>query len=187
MKLIFKKSGSGKGKDKPTQKAIHGTKDFETFYHNSIKKLIHITYKIVGDKDAAESIVHDVLIDIWERRDDITITFSLEAYAIKAAKFKSFDYLKKKIKTEKLQQEVLDLHPNSHNDVEEELYANELKARVRDLTDLLPKRCQEVFRLSREKAMSNREIAKGLQISEKAVEKHMTKAIKHLRLGLEKS
>ena len=35
--------------------------------------------------------------------------------------------------------------------------------------------------------MSNREIAMGLQISEKAVEKHITKAIKHLRIGLEKS
>nr|WP_297911924.1 RNA polymerase sigma-70 factor [uncultured Allomuricauda sp.] len=186
MRITFNKKKNTKDFQKLPQQAIQGTEDFEHFYRNSIKKLIHIAYQIVGDKNVAEGIVHDVLIYIWEKRNEIFITVSLEAYAIKAVKFKSFDHLKKRLKKEKLQQEILNSQPDSYNNVEEEVYAEELKTEVGHLTDLLPKRCQEVFRLSREKLMSNREIAKGLQISEKAVEKHMTKAIKQLRIGLQK-
>ncbi|MEL6304045.1 MAG: RNA polymerase sigma-70 factor [Bacteroidota bacterium] len=184
MKITFNKNKEFKN---TPQKSLEGAKDFERFYYHSIKKLIHITFGIVQNKSVAEGIVHDILIDIWERRDRIVINVSLESYAIKAAKFKSFDYLKAQVKKEKLAQELLTIQPNFHNNVEETVDVQDLKTEVNLLTKLLPKRCQEVFRLSREKAMSNREIATGLQISEKAVEKHMTKAIKHLRLGLEKT
>ena len=50
IKLFLKKSGGGKEKDNPTKKAINGTKDFETFYNKSIKKLIKIPIKSWGTK-----------------------------------------------------------------------------------------------------------------------------------------
>ncbi|MEM9361875.1 MAG: RNA polymerase sigma-70 factor [Bacteroidota bacterium] len=186
MKIVFNKNRELKASDNSPKKTIHGAKDFEDFYNKSIKKLIYIAYQIVGDKEIAEGVVHDILIDIWERRKEIVITVSLEAYAIKAVKFKSFDHLKKRLKTEKLQKEILHSNPTFHNNVEEKVNVQELQTKVNHLTNLLPTRCQEVFRLSREKRLSNKEIARGLQISEKAVEKHISKAIRHLRLGLEK-
>ena len=48
----------------------------------------------------------------------------------------------------------------------------------------LPPVCQQVFRLSRFSDLSNREIADELDISVKAVEKHITKAFKVLRESL---
>ncbi len=50
---------------------------------------------------------------------------------------------------------------------------------------LLPPKCKEVFLLSRESGMKNKQIAETLGISVKAVEKHITKAIKQIRLALE--
>ena len=187
MKIIFKKNKASSPPSKAPQKSIRGAKDFEQFYHSSVRKLIHIAYQIVGDKNTAEGIVHEVLTDIWERRKEIVINVSLEAYAIQAAKFKSFDHLKERVKNEHLKQQILSLRQDSHNDVEEAVAGRDLQTKVNHLTSLLPKRCKEVFHLSRVKSMSNREIDMGLQISEKAVEKHITKAIKHLRIGLEKS
>ena len=42
----------------------------------------------------------------------------------------------------------------------------------------LPARCREVFVMSRHEGKTNREISNALGISEKAVEKHITKALK---------
>jgi len=48
----------------------------------------------------------------------------------------------------------------------------------------LPEKCRLVFDYSRNKGLSNKEIAQQLNISEKAVEKHITKALQRLRIQL---
>jgi RNA polymerase sigma-70 factor (ECF subfamily) len=48
----------------------------------------------------------------------------------------------------------------------------------------LPEKCRLVFTYSRELGYSNKEIAGELQISEKAVEKHITHARKKLAVNL---
>jgi RNA polymerase sigma-70 factor (ECF subfamily) len=45
----------------------------------------------------------------------------------------------------------------------------------------LPKRCQEIFKLSRFDNLSNDEIAAKLGISKRSVENQITLALKHLR------
>lgn len=54
------------------------------------------------------------------------------------------------------------------------------------VADSLPQRCREVFMMSRVDGLKNREIASRLQISEKAVEKHITIALKAFRKMLGK-
>jgi RNA polymerase sigma-70 factor (ECF subfamily) len=48
----------------------------------------------------------------------------------------------------------------------------------------LPEKSREVFKLSRLEGRSNAEIANLLQLSEKAIEYHLTKSIKALRMRL---
>lgn len=185
MKIAFSKNKNSIIPDTPTKKkSIQGAKDFERFYNASAEKLFHVALRIVNDKEIAEGIVHDVFSDIWERRDVLKINAPIEVYAVKAVKFSAFDKLKEKIKKEKASQ---DLHLTTitfNNPIEEEIHARELKTKIARLIDKLPTRCQEVFRLRREKQLSNKEIAVGMNISEKTVERHMTRALQFLKLGL---
>ena len=48
----------------------------------------------------------------------------------------------------------------------------------------MPHRRQEVFKLSREKELTNKEIALQLLVSIKTVEAHMTKALQFLKKNL---
>ena len=48
----------------------------------------------------------------------------------------------------------------------------------------LPDKCRSVYELSRIENKTNKEIAQYLDISEKTVENHLTKALKRLRLNL---
>jgi len=52
---------------------------------------------------------------------------------------------------------------------------------IQDTIDSLPERCREVFLMSRYEEMKNKEIAEKLNISVKAVEANITRAIAKLR------
>ena len=164
--------------------AIKGEADFEQFYHKSADKLFHIALKITGEREKAEGIVHDFFGDLWERRHTLKVRVPLETYAVRAIKFSSFDYLKEKVQKERGNKELQMTEARFHSNIEEELAASELKDTLAKLLNILPSRCQEVFRMRREKEMSNKEIAARLRISEKTVERHMTRALHLLRTGL---
>ena len=55
---------------------------------------------------------------------------------------------------------------------------DELVQNLNEKINSLPPRCREVFIMSRQEGKTNREISGQLGISEKAVEKHITKALK---------
>lgn len=50
--------------------------------------------------------------------------------------------------------------------------------------EALPEKCKEAFTLSRLKGLKNREIALQMAITEKVVEKHITRALKRFKEGL---
>ncbi|MEM0930907.1 MAG: RNA polymerase sigma-70 factor [Bacteroidota bacterium] len=183
MKIIHKNKVS---KDLSNQGEItlDYLQNFELLYRKSRLKLFRISYNLVGDTKVAEGIVHDAFCDIWSRRKSLEINTSLEAYIVRAVKFSSIDYLRARAVRLKAKEELLATSRISHNDTEENVIANDLKSGIDQLIGQLPKRCQEVFRLKREKFMTNKDIALGLNISEKAVEKHMTRAIRFLRAGI---
>ncbi len=164
--------------------AIKGEADFEQFYHQSADKLFHIALKITGEREKAEGIVHDFFGDLWERRHTLKVRVPLETYAVRASKFSSFDHLKENVQKERGNNELQMTETRFHSNIEEELAVSELKDTIAKLLNTLPSRCQEVFRMRREKEMSNKEIAAGLRISEKTVERHMTRALHLLKTGL---
>ncbi|MNY73194.1 RNA polymerase sigma factor [compost metagenome] len=57
---------------------------------------------------------------------------------------------------------------------------------IRNFTEQLPARCREVFQLSREQHLSNKEIAEKLGISEKTVSVQIMRALSKLRTDLGK-
>ena len=62
-----------------------------------------------------------------------------------------------------------------------------LRHEIDDGVSQLSEQCRRVFLLSRETGLKNREIAEQLNISVKAVEKHIGVALSKLRLRLSRS
>lgn len=177
--MFFKKLKSANEAD-----LIKTVQGFEIVYRKYFERLYTICHHSLGDEDAAQNIVQDVFRSVWERRDVIDITGFLENYLVRAVKLETIDYFRKRALQSRHEEFVLHHSTDFSNCTEESIFLNDLTEQVTLLVDQLPAQCRQVYKLSRERGFSNKEIATELLISEKTVESHITKALAFLRLQL---
>ena len=65
--------------------------------------------------------------------------------------------------------------------IEDNIYADELKELINLAIANMPARRKEIFLMSRQKGMSNQEIAEKLHLNKRTVENHITTALAKLR------
>ncbi|MEM0942249.1 MAG: RNA polymerase sigma-70 factor [Bacteroidota bacterium] len=158
---------------------------FGLLYEAHARKLFTICFSRIKNREEAEEIVHDIFYSVWERREDITDkNGSIERYLMRSAKLKTIDFFRRQTNSSSNMVCKLEEHFHIENCTENILSFVELKEQVNQLVDQLPITCRKVYKLSREKGLSNKEVASALLISEKTVESHMTKALAHLRKNL---
>ncbi len=151
---------------------------YDLYYYPVIK----IAFKITHDHDAAKDIAQELFLNIWLKRHQLSIQKPVKFYLIRSVINRCMNYLRDHCKTNRspigITARVND------NWGEESLRHEDLKRLVEASLDMLPPRCKLIFGLSRWQGMNNAEISLYLGISIKAVEKQITKALKHLRSNL---
>lgn len=148
-------------------------------YHGYVCATI---YKIIKEQNTVEDLAQEVFLRFWQKRDQITISTSVQAYLRRMAINEALGHLrKKKVFEEEINQETMG---GSTSGGEDQYLHGELKDQVRAAVDQLPSRCRTVFQLSRYEEMSYKEIAAEMDISVKTVENQMGKALKFLRKEL---
>ena len=155
---------------------------FDEIYRRNWSAMYLAAFNVLQDEDACMDVIQDVFVWIWNKRGSLEIR-SLKSYLISAVKYKVTNVIRRL----KLRQSFLDqietVEPSFDN-ASSELELKELRVVLQQFTDELPDRCREVFDLSRNEHLSNREISQKMGISEKAVERQMTIALKRLKLSL---
>lgn len=147
-------------------------------YADSLERFI--TYYI-HDREKSQDLVLDIFTYIWENRQNFEIKLPLKAYLFQAARNKSFTYIRdKKIPVYLEEMEGMEIVQN----YDSELELQELHHLIEEAVSLLPDKCREIFRKSREENLTNKEIAGQLHISEKTVEGQITIALKKIRIHL---
>lgn len=155
---------------------------FTEIYSRYSRKLMAMGYNYAKDSTLAEEIVQEVFIQLWEKRQQVEIN-TLSAYLATAIKFSVFRVIQRKRRQEAIAQEHYTKEDVVHDD--ERIYAKFLEEYINGITEELPEKCRLVFHYSRNLHMTNKEISEELNIAEKTVEAHLTKAIKNVRKGLE--
>lgn len=128
----------------------------------------------------AEDIVMDLFIYIWESREHLTVQLSIKAYLFQSVRNRMLNHLRNK--PERLSIEQLPSEPAEL--FETTLEMDELYNLVVDAVSSLPEKCREVFLLSREQQLTNKEIAEELGVTVKTVEAQITKALRNIKKQL---
>lgn len=157
---------------------------FTEIYHRYWHKLLAIAYHYTKDKSAAEEVLQEVFISLWERKSLVDI-HTLNNYLATAVKFAVFKRLTRR-------KRVVDLDQTRSSDILVVKEGNMIDVRflqdyINGIVEQLPEKCRLVFRYSRDSGMSIPEIAREMNIAEKTVESHLTKALKTIRLNLGRS
>lgn len=156
---------------------------FAEIYHLYWEKLLATGYLFSKDKQAAEDIVHEVMISLWERRNEVEIE-SLSSYLGTAVKFSVFKMLTRQKRQREIAAGLVPLEAAS--DIEERLDGKFLEEYTQGIIEKLGVQTRVIFEYSREEKLPVKEIAGKMNMSGKAVEYHLTKALKALRDSLKR-
>jgi RNA polymerase sigma-70 factor (family 1) len=158
-------------------------KAFNEIYQRYWEKLVAIGYYHTRNKEMAEEVVGDVLMGLWNKKQDLEIR-SLSAYLGTAVKYAVFKVLVRHQRRQDILQKQAG--PDTDDGTEKKLDARFLREFLEGVVETLPEKTRLVFRYSREEQLSVSEIAGKMELSPKSVEYHITKALKTLREYMQK-
>ena len=153
---------------------------FKSIYDEYSPKVYGFFMDKLRNPELVEDLLQDVFSDIWENRHKIVLKGPLENYLMTVCKYKIIDFNKSRQRAVMLDSANTSKQ-RSNTTPEDWLIYSELKAKTLSTLKTLPTRTKEVFIKSRLKGLSNGEIAKKLNVSEKTVEYHIGKSLKLLR------
>lgn len=164
----------------------HDQSAFEYVFRRFYKELCNFALMYLKVEQASEEVVQETFINIWEKRQKLTIQSSLKAYLYVAVKNRSINYLKSQAsqvskKSHSTSADDNPIHIEEAASIEKAMHNAELQEVLEQAVGALPKRCGEIFTLARIQGMSYQQVADKLDISKKTVEAQMGIAFKKLR------
>lgn len=151
---------------------------FAQLYHRHWECCYTTAFRMLRQEQLAEDIVQDIFIKLWEGRERFTIQ-SVRPYLQKAVRNRVLNAVRDQ-KTDDhfytrlaaITADILDENP---------VYLRENQQLFQQIIISLPEDLRETFSLSRLHQMSYKEIALQLVISEKTVEKRISRALQYIR------
>ncbi|MBX2922800.1 MAG: RNA polymerase sigma-70 factor [Chitinophagaceae bacterium] len=157
---------------------------FDEIYQRHWDGMFRSAYALLKDRDAAMDILQEVFIWLWQHRDHIQIVSSLKTYLSSSVYYKAANYIRQGKIRQTFFEELKTIYIEQTE--EDQMEIKELKSIIKQHTSQLPEKCRQVYYLSRNEHLSNKEIAEKMGISVKTVENQMTIALRRLRASLKK-
>ena len=156
---------------------------FDELFKQYSKPLFYYAAKFVED-EVARDVVQDVFVKLWADQS-ITVKQSINSLLFTMVRNNCLHHLEKqKVRSKYMEKTKLKLQEEELRFYMEEktsLIEQELETKLNEVLKGLPDRCRQIFMMSRFESKKNKEIADELDITVKAVEKQITKALSIVR------
>ncbi len=161
---------------------------FEKLFQEYYASLLSYANSFLNNKEVSEDITQDVFMSLWIKKNEINFDDPIKPYLYKSTYNKVINYLnsfevKNKINDIDTVDNLINKEIIIFNQLDS-LFLEEIHREIESITEELSPQCKKVFILSRKMNLKNKEIAEFLSISEKAVEKNITKALNKIRAHL---
>ncbi|MEQ8714083.1 MAG: RNA polymerase sigma-70 factor [Cyclobacteriaceae bacterium] len=149
---------------------------FERLFDVYYELLISYASKYLSSPDERSEVIQRVFIRLFERRGSLEIQ-SLKAYLLKSTYHGCLEELRRR-------KHFLDTKETDQVDDTDYIEQAEREAEIWKAIDTLPKKCHQIFVMSRFDDLKNQQIADQLGISKRTVETQISIALKTLRKNL---
>ncbi len=163
---------------------------FSFFFKKYYDSIVGFCKQFIGDEDKAKSVAQEAFIKLWMNREKVQKASGIKAFLYRSAKTDCLNLLRHKevvvkYKNVELQKKESQLNLEILNSLNfDKMSVSELERQIEKTIEELPEKCKEVFIKSRKENKKNKEISAELEISVKAVEAHITRALKILKTKL---
>jgi len=131
-----------------------------------VDKLFRLALNITGNKEDAEDVVQDVLLQIWKKENWAKID-NMEAYCFRSVRNRALDMIA--LKDNQTEAFPGDFDYPEEEDIERKIEAQEQIDGMEKWLKDLPEKQQTIFRLREVEGLSYKEIASILNITEEQV------------------
>lgn len=157
---------------------------YTEIYDRYIFILLNHIYNKTRNREEAKDIIHEVFAKLWANREQLQITTSLAGFLYTSARNIVLNQITRQEVQSKYFTSILKLADQPQTVTDHRIRENQLVAIIDKEIAQLPTKMREVFELSRKQHLSHKEIAERLDISEQTVSKHITNALRILRVKL---
>ncbi len=154
---------------------------FDTIYDMHSQKLYRFALGLLKDHDNACEIVQEVFVTLWEKRNQVDITFDFENYIFTIAHNAIRKFFRKKSMENKFRDILLNTSTETIENADTSIIYNELLELANRTIEKLPPKRKTVFKLSRLEGLTIKEIASRLDISTRTAENQLARALKYLK------
>ncbi|MFC3199873.1 sigma-70 family RNA polymerase sigma factor [Parapedobacter deserti] len=139
---------------------------------------------LVHDAAAAEELVNDIFLQLWQQRETMDTSVPVEAVLLRKARSAAIDYYRKSLRDGRLREQLMQ-HATAHYDpINDLLDYKEAQAAVEAAIAKLPPQRQAIFRRCKLEGKSYLAVAEELGITVGTVKDHMAKAMRSLKAEL---
>lgn len=156
---------------------------FNSLFHKYKDRIYSVALHMLKSEDLAEEQVQEVFMKVWLKRKLLSEINNFEAYLYTTTRNLVIDSLKLATKNNKLKTSGVVME-TSENKTDFSIREQQMKELLDSITEKLPPQQKKIFILVKEHGLSHEKVAEQLNISPLTVKKHMSQALKFVRLHL---
>ena len=148
-------------------------------------KLFRLALSITGNRQDAEDVVQDALLNVWKKKDDWEQIDNWEAYCYRSTRNIAIDRISLKANQEAAWDEGYD-EPDAEISAQERLEEEEHLLLLESVIRRLPEKQRTIFQLREVEDLNYKQIAETMNISEEQVKVNLFRARQKIKTFFER-
>ncbi|PRD46132.1 RNA polymerase sigma factor [Sphingobacterium haloxyli] len=146
-------------------------------------RLVGLAFNRLGNREDAEDIVQDLLINIWEKRESLYVENSLSSYLNVSLRNRIFDHIRRETLRRRAVDRLLERFDEMQDSIVDIMAAKDLNRMLSEAVAELPENMQRIFIL-RGEDYSLKEIAAAMGLAEQTVKSYSSELARRLRSSI---
>ncbi len=169
---------------KELQKGDHSA--FEKIFERYSKQLFQFSLSYLKSEEAAEDVVQEVFIKIWNKRTEIRTDTSFQSYLFTITLNSVRKYFNQQSRLNEVKHDILFESSGYKPDFDDNSNFQFMLDKLEVLISQMPEKRRDVFIKKKIEEKSLKEISEELGVTPKTVEYHITEAMRFLKSEFEK-
>lgn len=182
--MFGKKSHTESGLLKGLKNSDHDS--FRKLFEQYSKPLYRFSLSYLKSNEAAEDIVQEVFIKIWDKRKDIDTGKSFQSYLFTIALNSVRKHFNKLAEVNQLKHDIITSFSENLDAFDKQENFEDYLRKLDVLIQQMPEKRKEIFTGKKLEGKSQKELAEEFGITVKTVEYHITEAMKFLKEEFDK-